>query len=766
MEQPDNNNTADMDSDESSTQSFNVVSGIPQAKSLSSKEDILLKVFSVSQRLFDNHQEDNRNENVENDAGPSTSGYTPFTSISIPPNTQINNQETGGQSRSLLLIAVKNNDEEKLKALIKRGYHVDNETDRKAPAVLAFEEKSYNLVYELVKANARFPAGCSNVLNGDLSDIYNKCSNLHESIKHNHDLKDIENKINEIQEKWPGLKYIYNAEGTSAVNTTVKFKSFKVFKILMNKGFLMSPYDIFKSNLDALETEEKSKYEEYLKKSFSPYLQDEMIALMQKCSLFGSDHPKYRSFIQTTFKNLFKIIPINLILLRASTQKELSIVFDFDNESIDHIVVVEKSPSGVVTKDHQIFIAAKGFDDRKKRREIRGNLAKLLCKYVMQLVYENNFLPFYNWQNDKEDFLNELYEIYRDHDMVKSGDKTELVPSVAYIIAKHKNNNFPQKRTVYLLFKFFDSNIIDMMHQKVEMTRKIVKFFRNRRVQLENAEKERKKYRNIYFAGCLILIILSLILFINPFENWKRNMIKFLQSNITNRSVLYKDVAVPFGTLFSKTSHVDDLIKMEYLDQKKIPDDNEVLDIQPFESLVCITWNEMPQNLKERFLISNVTFQGKNVMLNEITTVTTSTLSTLPCGQIKKIFDDKGMEIFKELDPDTTFSFERNFVEDIRRISNKNATILKSLNKVLSDLHITNDSKIFLLSDRAGEGKTAMLQQLWKRLKTDQPSKLVLYVELKKHGEFFRNNQNKELDSVVELTGKELNEIENILIIN
>jgi len=57
-----------------------------------------------------------------------------------------------------------------------------------------------------------------------------------------------------------------------------------------------------------------------------------------------------------------------------------------------------------------IFIGAK-LSDKKRDQEIKGVLAHELCHYVMQLVYQNKFLPYYKFNLDIRDRFDEIVQI-------------------------------------------------------------------------------------------------------------------------------------------------------------------------------------------------------------------------------------------------------------------------------------------------------------------------------------------------------------------
>jgi len=62
------------------------------------------------------------------------------------------------------------------------------------------------------------------------------------------------------------------------------------------------------------------------------------------------------------------------------------------------------------TVSSNIFIGAKLSDD-KREQEIKGILAHELCHYVMFLVYENKFLPYYRHATEIQNIFDEIVRV-------------------------------------------------------------------------------------------------------------------------------------------------------------------------------------------------------------------------------------------------------------------------------------------------------------------------------------------------------------------
>ncbi|KAG5669285.1 hypothetical protein PVAND_017175 [Polypedilum vanderplanki] len=172
-----------------------------------------------------------------------------------------------------------------------------------------------------------------------------------------------------------------------------------------------------------------------------------------------------------------------------------------------------------------------------------------------------------------------------------------------------------------------------------------------------------------------------------------------------------------------------------------------------------ISFDELTNPLKLAIRASWVEFQGMKVQLKEF--VNEEILMLLNSSQIRQILNRQIIKICKNLNSfEDLFFMERNFIDnefDIEKIwrwdwNNKRLILTedvkeasKNFNSILIEVC---QSKIFLLSDCAGAGKTTVMKNLKAKIKENFPQNWVEYVDLKRHLKVYENYQKSDLNEV------------------
>ncbi|KAG5669386.1 hypothetical protein PVAND_017273 [Polypedilum vanderplanki] len=191
-----------------------------------------------------------------------------------------------------------------------------------------------------------------------------------------------------------------------------------------------------------------------------------------------------------------------------------------------------------------------------------------------------------------------------------------------------------------------------------------------------------------------------------------------------------------------------------------------------FENLanteILINFKNLTVPLKAAIFYSNVNFQGKQIKLNEI--ADEKILENLKSEQIRDILNRKIITIGKEPIKLNENYIERDFIDynfdsKITEINLATGELeltgeckenFKNFNLIIEEV---KESKIFLLADHSGAGKSLTMKKSCIEIKEKFKNYFVSFVDLKQHLEIFEKFKNIEGLSEISLLEEILNEI-------
>ncbi|KAG5678822.1 hypothetical protein PVAND_008456 [Polypedilum vanderplanki] len=162
--------------------------------------------------------------------------------------------------------------------------------------------------------------------------------------------------------------------------------------------------------------------------------------------------------------------------------------------------------------------------------------------------------------------------------------------------------------------------------------------------------------------------------------------------------------------------------------------------------LTDITFDELTEPLKSNIKNSTIVFQGKELKFKEIANF--EILNQLNSKNIRKILNGKKLIIGKSTITSHQFFKERKFIDtnyegkyliwnyDMEKrdgkyeYSDEIKAIVKDFDMIYSE---AKETKIFLLSDGAGAGKTTMMEQLAIKIKENCSRNWIAIIDLKSH---------------------------------
>ncbi|KAG5669142.1 hypothetical protein PVAND_017037 [Polypedilum vanderplanki] len=166
-----------------------------------------------------------------------------------------------------------------------------------------------------------------------------------------------------------------------------------------------------------------------------------------------------------------------------------------------------------------------------------------------------------------------------------------------------------------------------------------------------------------------------------------------------------------------------------------------------------INYDDFTKPLQSAIKYSKVEFQGYEVKLEQI--IDQNILQKLNSKTIRKILDGHNLNIQEKLEfPKDEFYKERNFIDslfndkiwiydDVMNYLAKEAE--RDFQSIFAEVQ---KSKIFLLSDHAGAGKSTTMKNLAVKLKNEFPQNWVEFVDLKRHLEVYERIENSEISDI------------------
>jgi hypothetical protein len=166
----------------------------------------------------------------------------------------------------------------------------------------------------------------------------------------------------------------------------------------------------------------------------------------------------------------------------------------------------------------------------------------------------------------------------------------------------------------------------------------------------------------------------------------------------------------------------------------------------------CLT-----EPLKAAILNSQVKLQGHQVKLKNV--ANQRVLELLTKIQIREILDVQKLVIGKQPEICKDFFMQRSFIEldfkgriwewnyysQMNELTEEAATVVQDFDSVMAAAGL---SKLFLLSDHAGAGKSTTMRQLAVRIKEKLPDHWVSCIDLKRHLKVFEEHKDVNFDAV------------------
>lgn len=681
---------------------------------------------------------------------------------------------------------------------LEKGFFIIDATVNSISAAdLALANNNLDILLLFLKFNSEFPNyfNTDGILHEGLESFIEMSLRIHFYIDMNETQK-----IKEILNKKPNIKFFYDPNNRSAFRHAVKDRKFEVYKVLVENFITFGPnenYNEIRRDLSDDDLEQMNLIQFELSEAL---ISPTVLTLMAHSFVGHESKALRRSLAMDAFLFLLKLPRAEKVLKIVATQKNYQIVFDFARNSIEILDATAASyMDGSFESNGRIYIAAAKLFNDEEKYEVFAALAHELCHFAMNITFDNMARPYGRDDEESrgifEKIIEECEELKGDENIIKSVynsyeeelHATELIVRPVHMDAHY--HGLPQKgersETFKSLYDFYDNKCVPAMEKILPELEAKANF-----TEKDEKIKKLKKF-NVFLAIMIALAIavgaLVAYKFFISTRSWS-DLTPREQDQFKNTEVDYHNVTVKFNELFANDSNVYDLLSprdiLSTLEGRTSHLSKVIHD--EFEQYIFMNWQNMTAKLKEKFLTFTVDFQGVQLSFDKFlgnyscdfqrvsSGYRNSALNFLNAKEIRGIFNENYFKISSKVEINVRIYIERYFVEESVVIfeeyqndghkgeekfyleGNINANNSKVVNtqKLFDEILEKN---IFLVSSLAGDGKSTSFQHFGWNLKQDFPFKWFQYVELKNFTAEYKTAQNisfNELEVLLDFIGK------------
>ncbi|GAB6025338.1 hypothetical protein CHUAL_010748 [Chamberlinius hualienensis] len=539
-------------------------------------------------------------------------------------------------------------------------------------AKLANRKQKYNILLLLLKADADIPR--INNTNEQIRDLIENRNNLHEMIKQGN----VAECLNLIKKLGKSKLYL-NSNNESALVTAIdtlnlirrkKIEERFANKILEICAQLKINGVQFKNQMEERCINEMNEADREKLKTIisevSPNLKNaEILYLLSKtkklnCEMDEIDRAKFERW----YKNLTEVETVDVIFSVVENCDYLSILYDFDDDSVCSVNPTVLRKSGIVIRGLTIESEGKVYIGAKQDETIvLGTIAHELTHVAMNMVFDNEGKPYYKDTDSEITMIaDQLYENRDKIDKILSNAFTyekpswtrELIARVPQMLVVHKSDVQLNDQAKDL----FKDNILDI-----------------------------KQIFKSLICNTLIVI-----------------------------------VSEPLKDNDDCFDNIKALIKDKYPQKRLIIIFNKSITVQLGGSEICEMANYSLINLtnktQQRIMMKKVEFQDKTVELNEVIDESCDDCLKLISSDILTniITENKPLVKIGKIPPlpeeyQENLYIERSFNIDV----NKSDLSVASEEELMTSL--ANNDRVILISDTAGMGKTTVLTKISQLIK-------------------------------------------------
>lgn len=579
-------------------------------------------------------------------------------------------------------------------------------------------------------------------------------------------------------------KYLYNANGESAVATALKCGRCDIYELLISKGIRMGPHEQMDEIVSQHPQRKKRKLSEIHKTYVINPNQKHLTTLILKSMLSHdtsvAQRREFLELIAKAYEDLNESAWIEPILKIVSTDSRLNVVFDFQRDSVCHMDPTKnKYVSGTTySNESYILIGAKGLTIREEQNQVLGTLSHELCHHAMQLVYKNNCEPYHSHDDKKqeayrdvmmlceskknsEDLIKEVFECYPPEKYL-----AELIVRVPHISAVYKDDTeryMEVSSEFYEVFDFYEENTLtdfkseyprlDALNDVQELNELCgVQAYLKQSELIINPNEFKISFdandKMIQLSSNCPKITMSSI-----FQQYKSSspLVFINLKHFENPKIFYLIIKA-FQLCVNPTMIIDcDKRKQSEVSNltQKLMDKNMKTRtvLVTTDSVECSSvmkmplvhsWSHLTLESHEKLMKKIINFQEKAMRLeNLIDANSTQVFNAIP---IEDILTNEIITFARETKfGDVSFFVERKFLlQNLDEIWNVDADNKLTFDEVVT---LIKDVKIILLFDEPGAGKSTEFKMIASRLKEKFPAYWIVLMDLKEHFKVYQKDE-------------------------
>lgn len=667
--------------------------------------------------------------------------------------------------------------------------------DLETASDIAWKNKYFEVLIKLLKNDSLFPKEfeASAILNNDeptgLKTFLTERISFHEKLKKG-EIKTVQKFVKSHCQ----MKLCFDLENNSALKIALDYFQYEIFAFLQSEGFKFGPNEHKESIISELDDYEKETLRKAQLKYFINPEKPHIEQLVSSSRLgFGLNNKKnYFKQIRKFFVDLDEIDEISPILKTVANAKSVEIIFDFKSDSIGdvNLAASEKDMGKTYYKSGHIYVGA-----LREDLDVLGTLSHELTHLAMQLVFENNCKPFRS-ENDqgREERFGNIVKSY-EGELIRSRERiinlaysykgeeriAELIARVPHILANYKNNPSKindLKHNFKELFNYYD--------ELLESDLKVAHFLLKDRIllkefnkicgvydQLKELELYSKGYDQIELQEKLLVVIetnhpflmmknvqnnlegadkhppnyLHVFITLEQFCNKKKYLDKIQEISKLNSNP--KFFVVQTSAEYENTKYFKDLIadlnkagnQIIFLVYLKglayIKDLVYSLDEHYAEHKKIFKWNDLTKASQVQFLSQKVKLRGNDVEWKNIFDSQSNMLENL---EVHEIIDQKN--VFNDIEEKEIESYLMTdiYISRIFEIAQENNSATEKMNED-QIIQWAEKTKIVMIVDDAGKGKTTILKQIKRKLEETMPYRLTVIIDLKQYTSKFDDMQ-------------------------
>lgn len=339
-------------------------------------------------------------------------------------------------------------------------------------------DRSNKIILILLNANSKYPNDFDfKKASEEFQNFLQMCENLHSWAA-----KDKFEEIKVVLDQKPNLCHFYDRDNKSLLAYSLLEGKQEIVEFLSNGISIGCHEDLDEIYEDVPGRILRNKYQMYAKELPEAHL----FILRSKCKIGYNDrnsHERWK-YIEEAFRMIDSNEKCSKILKVAATFKKLRIYFDFIQDTVYYLDPTQsKFAGGVAYNTGLIYVGAKFLIDEDRKYEVYGVLIHELCHVALNITYMNSFNPYPMGESEEKilfesQVVNQCKKFKRYEDIIKNVfdnypleyQHSELIVTVVQLLMHYfvkdpsvRCHNFAKilrnKQNCNKLFKYFEKYV-------------------------------------------------------------------------------------------------------------------------------------------------------------------------------------------------------------------------------------------------------------------------------------------------------------------